>query len=393
VKRKQFIGIDLMGSDNAPAALMSAAAALSPFLPTHIELIAIGTPDCEKEAKSHGLRFHSAREAIGMEESPLLALRRKKQSSLCIGLRLLKEGKLDAFVSAGNTGALVSASKMILGTFRDISRPALLALMPTKKRPVAVLDVGANLQAKAAQLVQFAHLGAAYQIARGILEPRIGILNIGSEASKGTSEIRLAYKELSKLYRTRPQTWKYGTADTCQSSGVRALTREAAPQNFWSERATIAERQGASENENYEAKPTQPDSKFVAEFGIPSFAGNIEGKSVFDGEVDVLVTDGFTGNVFLKTAEGIASLVLDRLHSHIPAGTLKEIAVHLNDLQRHLHYAEHPGALLCGVKGTVVKCHGYSTPEAFANGIRGAVEFASCHFIDILKNQLLNLKN
>jgi glycerol-3-phosphate acyltransferase PlsX len=331
VKRKQFVGVDLMGSDNVPAALLSAAASLSPFLPSHIELIAIGAPDCEKAAKSHGLHFQLAPEAIGMEESPLLALRRKKQSSLCVGLRLVKEGKLDALVSAGNTGALVSASKMILGTFRDISRPALLALMPTKKRPVAVLDVGANLQAKASQLVQFAHLGAAYQKARGISDPRIGILNIGSEASKGTSEIRLAYKELSKL---------------------------------------------------------------------PAFAGNIEGKSVFDGDVDVLVTDGFTGNIFLKTAEGIANLVLDRLHARIPhppffpkvdatlRAPLSEIQAHLDDLQRHLHYAEYPGALLCGVKGAVVKCHGYSTPEAFANGIRGAIEFASSHFITILQNQL-----
>jgi len=318
---KQLIGIDLMGSDNPPASLLSAAATLSPCLPSHIELVAIGSPDYENAAKSHGFSFFPALESIGMDENPLLALRKKKQSSLCIGLRLLKEGKLNAFVSAGNTGALVSASKMILGTFSDISRPALLALMPTKKRPVAVLDVGANLQAKASQLVQFAHLGAAYQQSRGIANPRIGLLNIGSEASKGTSEIRLAYKELTKL---------------------------------------------------------------------PAFAGNIEGKSVFDGEVDVLVTDGFTGNVFLKTAEGIASLVLDRLHAHIPKNALNEIGVHLEDLQRHLHYAEHPGALLCGVKGVVVKCHGYSTPEAFANGIRGAIEFAACNFIEILKNHLRN---
>jgi phosphate acyltransferase len=319
VKRKQLVGVDLMGSDNAPSALLSAAASLLPRLPSLIEIVAIGTPDCEKEALIRGLRFQPAHDAIGMEENPLIALRRKKQSSLCVGLRLLKEGKLDAFVSAGNTGALVSASKMILGTFREISRPALLALMPTKKRPVAVLDVGANLQAKASQLVQFAHLGAAYQKARGISDPRIGILNIGSEASKGTSEIRLAYKELSKL---------------------------------------------------------------------PAFAGNIEGKSVFDGEVDVLVTDGFTGNIFLKTAEGIANLVLDRLHARIPPSAQPAIQVHLDDLQRHLHYAEYPGALLAGVKGAVVKCHGYSTPEAFANGIRGAIEFASTHFVSILQDQL-----
>lgn len=296
-----------MGSDNSPSALLSAAASLQ----CPERLLAIGTPDWEKSAREKGLSFLPAEEVIEMGEAPLLALRRKKKSSLAVGLRLLKEGKVDAFVSAGNTGALVSASKLILGMFQGISRPALLALMPTKKKPVAVLDVGANVQARARQLVQFAHLGAAYQRARGISNPRIGILNIGSEASKGTVEIRLAYKELSKLR---------------------------------------------------------------------SFVGNIEGKSVFDGDVDVLVTDGFTGNIFLKTAEGIASLVLDRLQSHISSD--------LDDFRRHLHYAEHPGALLAGVKGVVVKCHGYSTPEGFVNGIRGAIEFASSSFIEILESEL-----
>lgn len=304
-----------MGSDNTPSSLLGAAVSLLSSLPSFIELVAIGTAEYEKSALFSGLVFYRALDAIEMDEHPLLALRRKKHSSLSIGLRLLKEGNLDALVSAGNTGALVSASKMILGTFPHILRPALLAMIPTKKFPVAVLDVGANVQAKARHLVQFARLGVAYQKARGIKTPRIGILNIGSEASKGTSEIRLAYQELTQF---------------------------------------------------------------------SSFAGNIEGKSVFDGEVDVLVTDGFTGNIFLKTSEGIASLVLDRLHAHIP----KAIRVHLDDLQRHLHYAAYPGALLCGVKGTVVKCHGYSTPEAFANGIRGAVEFVTTRFTHLLKQQL-----
>ncbi len=305
-----------MGSDNAPAALAAAGASLLPSLPSNVQLLAIGTPDFAKCAETLGLSFHPSKETIAMDENPLLALRRKKQASVCVGLRLLKEGRLDAFVSAGNTGALVSASKFILGTLPSILRPALLALMPTKKEPVAVLDVGANLQAKAAHLVQFSRLGAAYQQARGIAHPRIGILNIGSEASKGTSELRLAYKALS---------------------------------------------------------------------GEPGFAGNIEGKSVFDGEVDVLVTDGFTGNVFLKTAEGIASLVLDRLQAH---PSLQDTRARLSDLQRHLHYAEHPGALLCGVAGAVVKCHGYSTPQAFANGIRGAVEFAVSGFPALLSEKL-----
>ena len=305
-----------MGSDNAPASLLQTAASLVSRLPKNVELVAIGSPDYAKDSP---LPYRIAKEAIEMEESPLSALRKKKEASLCVGLRLLNEGFLDAFVSAGNTGALISASKMILGTFPGLLRPALLALMPTKKQPVAVLDVGANLQAKATHLVQFAHLGSAYQRARGIENPRIGILNIGSEPLKGTSEIRIAYQKLKKS---------------------------------------------------------------------PLFAGNIEGKSVFDGEVDVLVTDGFTGNIFLKTAEGIASLVLDRLQARIPPEKLQEIRPHLNDLQRHLHYAEHPGALLCGVKKAVVKCHSYSTPEAFANGIRGAIEYATGGFIQSIDSQL-----
>ena len=305
-----------MGSDNAPASLLQTAAYLVSRLPKNVELVAIGSPDYAKDSP---LPYRIAKEAIEMEESPLSALRKKKEASLCVGLRLLNEGFLDAFVSAGNTGALISASKMILGTFPGLLRPALLALMPTKKQPVAVLDVGANLQAKATHLMQFAHLGSAYQRARGIANPRIGILNIGSEPLKGTSEIRIAYQKLKKS---------------------------------------------------------------------PLFAGNIEGKSVFDGEVDVLVTDGFTGNIFLKTAEGIASLVLDRLQARIPPDKLQEIRPHLNDLQRHLHYAEHPGALLCGVKKAVVKCHSYSTPEAFANGIRGAIEYATGGFIQSIESQL-----
>lgn len=310
------IGVDIMGSDNAPSELLQTAAALALRLPSHIELVAIGT---EQYAQNSPIAYQLADQWIGMEENPLAALRKKKKASLCIGLRLLKEGHFDAFVSAGNTGALVTASKMILGTFSGFLRPALLALVPTNKQPVAVLDVGANLQAKAGHLVQFASLGAAYQKARGIERPRIGILNIGSEALKGTSEIQMAYKKL----------------------------------------------------ESY-----------------PGFTGNIEGKSVFYGDVDVLITDGFTGNVFLKTAEGIASLILDRLKSCIPAEALQHIRPHLKDLQRHLHYAEYPGALLCGVNGIVVKCHGYSTPEAFANGIRGAVEFSTSNFIQLIKNQL-----
>lgn len=318
-QHKFIIGVDLMGSDNAPNVLIDALSSLP--LPDGAELLVIGTPEFEKIARP--FRFCAARDVIEMDESPLIALRRKREASLCVGMRLLKEKKIDAFVSAGNTGALVSSAKMILGTLPGILRPALLALMPTKKNPVAVLDVGANVQVKATHLIQFALMGAAYQMTRGVEKPSVGILNIGSEAVKGTSELRLAYRELQ--------------------GAVKAPFR---------------------------------------------FAGNIEGKSVFDGDVDVLITDGFTGNVFLKTAEGIASLILDRVHANIPATELKKLQPQINDLQRHLHYAEYPGALLAGVKGIVIKCHGYSTPRGFANGVLGALSLASENFIEVLQDKL-----
>lgn len=268
-------------------------------------------PEFAKDAKP--FHYAAAPEAIGLEEHPLLALRKKRNASMSVGLRLLKEGQIDALISAGNTGALVSSAKMILSTLKGILRPCLLTLMPTKKNPVAVLDVGANVQVKAAHLVQFALMGAAYQKTRGIAKPSVGLLNIGSEALKGTSELRLAYHTLQTL--------------------TNAPFR---------------------------------------------FAGNIEGKEVFNGEVDVLVTDGFTGNVFLKTAEGIASLILDKIQSPTQTKPFQS-----------LHYSEYPGALLAGVRGLVIKCHSYSTPRAFTTAILGAIPLAKSSFVQKLSNVLL----
>lgn len=297
-----------MGNDNAPHVLLETLKEL--FLPSSVELVVIGTPEFEK--MSPPFRYVVAPEVIGLEEHPLLALRRKRSASMSVGLRLLKERKLDALISAGNTGALVSSAKMILSTLLGILRPCLLTLMPTKKNPVAVLDVGANVEVEAAHLVQFASIGAAYQKTRGIKHPTVGLLNIGSEALKGTSALRLAYQELQTRTSFR-------------------------------------------------------------------FAGNIEGTKVFDGDVDVLVTDGFTGNVFLKTAEGIASLILDRIQDR--ETELKQF--------QSLHYAEYPGALLAGVRGIVIKCHSYSTPKGFKNAVFGAIELAKENFVQKLINELL----
>ncbi len=319
------IGIDLMGSENSPQVLLQTSEFLASRQPSHIKLIAIGAPDLAASTK---LSYVAATETIELDDSPLTAARHKRDASVCVGLRLLKEKKIDAFVSAGNTGALVCLAKMTLSMMPGLLRPALLALMPTQRRPLAVLDVGANVQCKAVHLVQFALMGAAYQRARQISLPTVGLLNVGSEAMKGTSQVRLAYQELH---------------------------REAAlPNPFF------------------------------------QFHGNIEGKAVFNGDVDVLITDGFTGNVFLKTAEGLASFILDKLNKNLPQNILEQMQDQLRDLQRHLHYAEYPGALVCGVQGIVIKCHSYSSPEAFASGIREAIRIASEDFLQIIQNKLLD---
>lgn len=180
------IGVDLMGNDHSPSVLLDALRTISPD--AGIEIIPIGTPDL-KDASPFS--FQSTPDFVRMDESPVVALKKKKNASMFLGLRLLKEGQLDAFVTAGNSGALVLGSKIILSTFTGISRPAFLSYVPTKKQAVAVLDLGANVQCKANHLVQFAYMATAYLGASGrtTQKPRVGLLNIGEEPLKGTSDL------------------------------------------------------------------------------------------------------------------------------------------------------------------------------------------------------------
>lgn len=296
------IGIDLMGQDLDPEVLLKDIQKAS--LPAKVELLFVGLPQYARLASPFS--YHSASEVIEMNESPLSAIRRKKNSSLCEGLRLLKEKKIDAFISAGNTGALVSAAKIILGMQPHFSRPALMTFLPTLKNPVAVLDVGANVETKAEHLVQFAFMGADYQKRHGIQKPTVALLNIGSEPIKGTPELRTAYEQLK----------------------------------------------------NHQNLPFH-------------FAGNVEGTAVFDGHIDVLITSGFTGNVFLKTAEGVAQYLLKELFQLVPSDVL---APHLALLKKKMHYEEYSGAILAGVRGHILKCHGYSSSQSFVNTIYKTIE-------------------
>ena len=262
-----------------------------------------------------------------MEDSPLSAIRRKRDSSLCTGIRMLKEGLLQAFISAGNTGALMACAKIELSMLPDVERPALMTLLPTQRGEIAVLDVGANISYTAEHLIQFASMGVAYQKSRGVQLPKVGLLNIGSEAKKGTPELRQAYDQLLLL----------------------------------------------SQKKN---------SSFL-------FSGNIEGRDVFHGEIDVLVTDGFTGNVFLKTAEGMAAVILEELQSPLireyPQQPMEGV---LSKMRAKLDYAKYPGAILCGVEGIILKCHGNSKAQSLTHTIATASRLVKHAFMASLKKEL-----
>lgn len=316
------IGVDLLGSDLPPNDLLKAIFAFSKDLGPKVQIVLFGTPALfqRKRPPSDNISFHLVSEVITMEDAPLTAIRRKKDSSICQGINMLKEGHLQAFISAGNTGALLACAALQLPSLHAVQRPALLTLFPTKERDIAVLDVGANTSYKAEHLVQFAAMGIAYQKSRGIKVPALGLLNIGSEAKKGTPELQEAYERL--------------------------LAKSKKSSSF-------------------------------------AFAGNIEGRNVFSEKIDVLVTDGFTGNVFLKTAEGIAAMILEELEGQMKGS--------LAGIKQRLLYSEYPGALLCGVDGIVIKCHGGSTPQSFISSITTAARLVQHSFLDQVQKELKKL--
>lgn len=342
------IGIDLMGSDTSPIVLFDAVLQMAEELDQSSSLIVLATHEVVQElvriphptlSSPHTGRiiFHVVTEVITMGDEPLYAVRHKKASSLVTGIRLLKKRHIDAFISTGNTGALITSATLSLSLLPGIRRPALLSLFPTKRGAVAVVDVGGNVSCKAHHLVQFAHMGAAYQRCRlGIEAPVVGLLNIGVESKKGTSELRQVYQTLE-----------------AQSKALEV-----------------------------DGKP-----KYI------HFYGNIEGREVFQGKVDVLVTDGFTGNVLLKATEGVSSFIFGFLHEVFETHPNSSIETATSEFERYFNYAEYPGAIVCGVDGVVIKCHGHSSPKALYNGIRGAITLVQKNLIANLKDQLAHIHN
>lgn len=336
------IGVDLMGSDCSPDVLFDAVLDVAREMGNEEGLVVFVVREVFSELLKKKLETDSDKYAaakvdvhltgqyISMADDPLSSVRIKKDSTLSEGIAQLRQGNIDAFVSAGNTGALVACASIRLNPLGSMDRSALLAVLPTHHTPLAVIDVGGNVTYRAEHLVQYAHLGAAFQrCSLGIERPRIGLLNIGVESGKGTKEIQEAYQ--------------------------------------------ILERQAR-----------RPDA------GL-QFVGNVEGHGVFEGLVDVLVTDGFTGNVFLKTSEGVSGYIFDHMQRELQGSPSKELHAALDALQSRYKYEEHPGALLCGVDGIVIKCHGTATRKAMYHTIQEARNLVKNRFLESLKDELREL--
>ncbi|HET7425150.1 MAG TPA: phosphate acyltransferase PlsX, partial [Gemmatimonadales bacterium] len=258
------------------------------------------------------LELHEAADVIGMGEKPLAAVRKKPNSSLVVGLNLHKSGRADAFLSAGNTGATLAASTVLLGLHDGVERATVATLLPTGSTPVVMLDAGANLDCSSRELVGFAYLGTVYmRDLMGIATPVVGLLNVGEEEEKGTAVVREAHQLLKQAPRIR-------------------------------------------------------------------YAGNIEGRDILPGPqqripVQVVVCDGFVGNIVLKFYESSARVFVGLLRERIPDAFERP---EMQDLNRLLDYSTYGGAPLLGVKGISIICHGSSSPNAIKNGIGVAVRAA-----------------
>ena len=327
--------LDGMGGDNAPEEIVKGAVEAAKEIED--EIIIVGQPDAiEKQLKKckykgEQIRIVPAQEVITMEDSPVKAIRHKKDSSLVVGLNMLRDGEGDMFVSAGNTGALIVGSRLLLGRIRGIDRPALASIYPdmTGGDPCMLVDAGASSESKARNMLEYGLMGSVYvEKVWGRSNPRVGLVNLGAEESKGTSVTKDAYQMLnaSKL----------------------------------------------------------------------NFIGNVEGRDVPKGVCDVIVCDGFTGNVILKLTEGVSlsifKLIKDTLKSNVKAmvgGAL--IKSKLSGLKDEFDYEEYGGAPVLGVSGPVIKMHGSSTARAVKSAILRGMPYAEENVVDIIKQEMLDV--
>ncbi|MCO6340495.1 phosphate acyltransferase PlsX [Staphylococcus epidermidis] len=318
------IAVDMMGGDDAPGIVLDAVKkAVEDF--KDLEIILFGD-ESQYNLSHERIEFRHCTEKIEMEDEPVRAIKRKKDSSMVKMAEAVKSGEADGCVSAGNTGALMSAGLFIVGRIKGVARPALIVTLPTTDgKGFVFLDVGANADAKAEHLLQYAQLGNIYaQKIRGIQNPSVSLLNIGTEAAKGNSLTKKAYDLFEK-------------------------------------------------NQSF------------------NFTGNIEAKTLMDGNVDVVVTDGYTGNMVLKNLEGTAKSIGKMLKETIMSSFKNKLAgaVLKKDLEtfaKKMDYSEYGGSVLLGLDGTVVKAHGSSNAKAFYSAIKQAKIAGEENIVQIMKD-------
>jgi glycerol-3-phosphate acyltransferase PlsX len=308
------IVVDAMGSDNAPGPEIEGA--VQAGLASDIEVILVGDEallraGLEKRPRRGNIRIVHASERVLMDDAPMIAVRKKKDSSLLVGLRLVKDGQADGFVSAGNTGAVMLGARVVLGPIRGVARSAICQVLPTARDPVVVLDLGANVDCTAQHLCEFAEMGQVYsKLAMGVEHPRVGLLNIGEESAKGNQIAKQVH-----------------------------VTLTAAPHIH--------------------------------------FIGNIEPRALYEGRADVVVCDGFVGNIILKTSEGVAAFVKSLLEREFRRTWVSMLGGLLGlgafkRLKKITDPNEHQGAPLLGVNGAVIILHGSCNALGVKNAILGA---------------------
>lgn len=324
------IVVDAMGGDNAPSEIIKGC--ISALDIVESEIILCGKKQIIEENlrklgyKGSKIIVHNADEVIENEDIPTKAIKTKKNSSIVVGLNLLKEGKADAFLSAGNTGALMTGALLIVGRMKGVDRPALAPIIPAYNGKVLIVDGGSNANCKPENLLQFAVMGNIYmQTTFGIDNPRIGLVNIGTEEIKGNDLVKNTYGLLKE-------------------SGL-------------------------------------------------NFVGNIEGRDIPMGSVDIAVCDGFVGNVILKVAEGMGKLFTQMLKEELSVTLLSKIGSlfllpTFKRLKKRMDYTEYGGALYLGLEKPVMKCHGTSKGPAIKHSIIQAENFIKNQTVEKIRENL-----
>lgn len=323
------IALDAMGGDNAPLeTIKGAVAALEEV--SELELVLVGKKEViEAELSKYKynkekIEIVDAREIIEMTDEPVVAVKSKKDSSMNRTLELVKDGTVNASVSAGNTGALITASQLKLKRIKGVLRPAIATMFPNKKGHMLMLDVGATADCKPEFLNQYAMMGSKYmEILVGKKNSKVGLLNIGTEEGKGNEVTREAY-------------------------------------NLLKENKSI------------------------------NFVGNVESTEVINGNIDVVVTDGFTGNMVLKTAEGIGKFILDVIKTEVSKSFIYKLGAlllmpALKVVKSKMDSSEYGGAIFLGLNGISIKAHGNSDAVAIKNAIKVAEKFAKLNFVEEMK--------